>query len=246
MEMRLLTTEFECRSFAERVAEARARHGGIFREVSGLRFDNRARLSSASLYALFENESDPAERMIAGIAMHNLKIFPQSCSKPDLAYLPPQSVLECSDHWSLSKGAGMRAWHGAAIQVVRLQACAVLAYLAVGSSDHMGFYAAMGFVKAGEPVEYPYVEKLDGTRPQVQPVILEGRALQKLTAGVSGLSVATLDNHRVIRFTNSVRLRPCLGRPALPQGQQAAVPIAVARGGGNVHEIAQRYTAALA
>ena len=71
----------------------------------------------------------------------------------------------------------------------------------------------MGFVKAGEPVEYPYVEKLDGTRPQVQPVILEGRALQKLTAGVSGLSVATLDNHRVIRFTNSVRLRPCQGVP---------------------------------
>ena len=32
MEMRLLTTEFECRSFAERVAEARARHGGIFRD----------------------------------------------------------------------------------------------------------------------------------------------------------------------------------------------------------------------
>jgi hypothetical protein len=56
----------------------------------------------------------------------------------------------------------MRAWQGAAIEVVRLQACMVLAYLAVGLSDHMGFYAAMGFVRAGDPVEYPYVETLDG------------------------------------------------------------------------------------
>ena len=240
MEMRLMTTRSERELFGQRVTEARARHGGIFREVFGMRFDNRARLASASLYALFENESDSAEKMIAGIAMHNLQIFPQSCSEPDLGHLPPQSVLECSDHWSLSKGAGMRAWHGAAIQVVRLQACAVLAYLAVGSSDHMGFYFAMGFVKAGKPVEYPFVETLDGAKPQVQPVILEGKALQKLTTGVSALSVTTLDDHRIVRFSNSARLRPSLQQPTFPQYQQSAVPFASSNG-GNV----QRNTAAL-
>ena len=239
MEMRLMTTRSERELFGLRVTEARASHGGIFREVFGMRFDNRARLASASLYALFENESDSAEKMIAGIAMHNLQIFPQSCSEPDLGHLPPQSVLECSDHWSLSKGAGMRAWHGAAIQVVRLQACAVLAYLAVGSSHHMGFYSAMGFVKAGKPVEYPFVEALDGAKPQVQPVILEGRALQKLTTGVSALSVTTLDDHRIVRFSNSARLRPCLQQPTFPQCQQSTVPFA-SRGGGNASKILQR------
>jgi hypothetical protein len=194
-----------------------------------MRFDNRVRLASANLYALFENESDSAEKMLAGIAMHNLQVFPQSCSEPDLGHLPPQSVLECSDHWSLSKGAWMRAWHGAAIQVVRLQACAVLAYLAVGSSDHMGFYSAMGFVKAGKPVEYPFVEAFDRTKPLVQPVILEGRALQKLTTGVSALSVTTLDDHRIVRFSNSARLRPYLQQPTFPQSQQSAVPFTVTR-----------------
>ena len=239
MEMRLLTTKSELELFGQRVTEARARHGGIFREVFGMRFDNRARLASANLYALFENESDSAEKMLAGIAMHNLQVFPQSCSEPDLGHLPPQSVLECSDHWSLSKGAGMRAWHGAAIQVVRLQACAVLAYLAVGSSDHMGFYSAMGFVKTGKPVEYPFVEAFDGTKPLVQPVILEGRALQKLTTGVSALSVTTLDDHRIVRFSNSARLRPYLQQPTFPQSPQSAAPFA-SDGGSNASTILQR------
>ena len=90
MEMRLMTTGSERELFGQRVTEARARHGGIFREVLGMRFDNRARLASASLYALFENESDSVEKMLAGIAMHNLQIFPQSCSEPDLGHLPPR------------------------------------------------------------------------------------------------------------------------------------------------------------
>jgi hypothetical protein len=213
MEMRLLTTVVERQIFAERVAEARARHGGLYREVRDIRIDNQARLASANLYAMFEDQEDPAERMIAGIAMHNLETFPQSCSKPDFTHLHPRSVVECSDHWSLSKGAGMRVWHGAAIQVVRLQACTVLVYLAVGSSDHMGFYTAMGFVKAGEPVEYPFVKALDGASPWVWPMILEGKALQNLILGVARLSVETLDNHHIVRFMNSVRLRPCTSVP---------------------------------
>jgi hypothetical protein len=238
MEMRLLTTEVERGIFAERVAEARARHGGLYREVCGSRIDNRARLAAANLYAVFEHEEDPAEGMIAGIAMHNLETFPQSCSKPDLGHLHPRSVLECSDHWSLSRGAGMRAWHGAAVQVVRLRACTVFAYLAVGSSDHMGFYAAMGFVRVGEPVEYPYVETLDGARPWVWPVILEGKPLQKLIMGVAGLSVETLDSHRIVRFMHSVRLRPCPYRPALPLVEQATTCFAVARGGDDASALA--------
>jgi hypothetical protein len=85
MEMRLLTKGVERNLFAERVAEARARHGGLYKEICSQGTDNRPRLASANLYAMFENQEDPAEQMVAGIAMHNLEVFPQSCSKPDSA-----------------------------------------------------------------------------------------------------------------------------------------------------------------
>lgn len=131
----------------------------------------------------------------------------------------------------------MRAWHGAAIHVVRLHACTVLAYLAVGSSDHMGFYAAMGFVKVGEPVGYPYVETFDGNTPWVWPMILEGKPFQNLVMGVAGLSFETLDSHRVVRFPNTVRLRPCTYRPVFRVSDQAAARLASLRGAQSAREL---------
>jgi len=101
MEMRLLTTECERTTFAQRLAEARAKNGASFRDVGRTQVHNRVRLESSNLYALFETQSDPAPRMVAGVALHDLEAFPQSCHEPDLSHLPPRSVLECSDHWSL-------------------------------------------------------------------------------------------------------------------------------------------------
>src|SRR5206468_5563374 len=109
------------------------------------RAENRLRLASAELYGLFRNDGDPPESMVAGMAMHDLASFPQSCREPDLSYLPPRAIVECSDHWSLSLGAGMRAWTGIAVQIVRRRSHAVLAYLAVTprhaieATDHGGF-----------------------------------------------------------------------------------------------------------
>src|SRR6266852_6564073 len=148
MEMRLLSTECERAIFAQRLAEARAKNSASFKDVERTRLRNRVRLESSSLYALFEGESDPAPRMVAGAALHNLEAYPQSCHQPDLSHLPPRSVLECSDHWSLSRGAGMHSWRGIAIQLFHREPSAVLVYLAAGSSsDHSGFYCAMGFVR---------------------------------------------------------------------------------------------------
>jgi hypothetical protein len=219
MEMRLLNTEVERSIFSSRVAEARAKQGKIFREVAGLNLDNHARLSSANLYGIFENEFAPSEHMLAGIAMHDLRVFPQSCAQPDLSYWPPQSVIECSDHWSLSVGAGISAWNGVAVHVARGQFCAVLAYLAVGSSAHAAFYAAMGFSEKGTPVEYPFVETLSGVKPQVQGLVLEGSALQRLTERVLELQVDNLQNGRVLRFNTSIRLRPHPAREITRSGQ---------------------------
>jgi hypothetical protein len=210
MEMRLLTTGGERSVFVQRLTDARARAGVSFREDAAMRASNMVRLQSTDLYALFEGEGDDAERMTAGVAMHDLAAFPQSCDRPDLSRYAPRSVLECSEHWSLSRGAGMRAWRGIAVQVVERRPRAVLVYLAAGS--HGGFYAAMGFVKVGDPVEYPYLEVPGRGRLWVQPMVLEGAALEKLTATVHRLKIETTDNYRTIRFDNSDRLRPVENR----------------------------------
>ena len=209
MELRLLTTESERHVFVQRLAVARAQSGATFRDGGDTQASNMVRLRCADIYALFESVGDPAERMTAGVALHDLETFPQSCRQPDLSRFAPRSVLECSDHWSLSRGAGVRAWRGIAVQVVRRNPRAVLVYLAVGS--HAGFYMAMGFVNVGEPVEYPFLEVPNHGLPWVQPMILEGQELAKLTANVHRLRIETADDYRTIRFDNSDRLRPANG-----------------------------------
>jgi len=219
MELRLLTTHLEQESFARRVLEIRARHGGHYREVRNEVIDNRKRLASSSLFGLFERDGDPPDRMIAGMALHSLESFPQSCEEPDLTHLPPGSVFECGDHWSLGKGAGMRVWCGAAIHLARLKPRAILAYLAVGHADHMGFYTAMGFAPVGNLVEYPYVERLQGGNPLLQPMLLDGAALQKLVIAASRLSIDPPDNSATIRLRGSLRLRPFADQ-AIPQSNR--------------------------
>ncbi len=224
MEMRLLTTEDERDLFAQRLAQARARHGATFRDIGRSQAKNKRRLAAAGLYGLFEIDHDGLQSMTAGVALHDLAAHPQSCSEPDLSRYAPQSVLECSDHWSLSRGAGMHAWRGIAVQVVRRNPDAVLVYLAAGRSDHGGFYRAMGFVKAGVPVEYPYLEGPDDGRLWVQPMVLEGEALAKLTSNVHRLKIETPDNYRTVRFDRSDRLRPAANRCPLGVGEIPAMP----------------------
>jgi hypothetical protein len=239
MEMRLLTTERERDIFAQRLAEARAKNGASFRDVGRTRVHNRVRLGSSNVYALFETPSDPAPRMVAGGVLHDLEAFPQSCHQPDLSHLPPRSVLECSDHWSLSRGAGMHSWRGIAVQLLHRDPSAVLVYLAAGSSDHSGFYSAMGFVKAGEIVEHPYLEGPDDGKLWVQPMILWGDALARLTASVRMQTIDVLDDYRIIRFSNSDRLRPCSHRrtnPAVAAGAPGGARVRASHGLGAAQE----------
>ncbi len=222
MEMRLLTTESERNVFAQRLADARAGHGASFRDVGRSQARNMVRLAAADIYGLFETESDHVERMTAGVALHDLAIFPQSCQQPDLSRYAPESVLECSDHWSLSRGAGMHAWRGIAVQVVHRSPRAVLVYLAVGRSDHGGFYSAMGFVNAARPL-YIRISK-DQTRADCgfSRSILEGDALARLTSNVHRLKIETPDNYRTVRLDRSDRLRPAANRYPLRAAETSA------------------------
>jgi len=227
MELRLLTTETERGVFLTRLDKARAQHGSSFRENSQFQSINRRRLDSSRLYGLFQNESASAEAMVAGVAMHDLRSFPQSCDHPDLSYLPPETVAECSDHWSLSTGAGMVAWAGLAVPMRLLGIQAVLAYLAAGATEcaHAGFYELMGFVSAGPPVSHPFVEDARGKRLLVQPVILQGEAFKNAMTAFSQACVEYSDDARIFHLKNLIRplVRRACVQTALSQATHANI-----------------------
>ena len=211
MELRLLTTDKDRKIFTERVEKVRARQGAGFRERPRSRLA-RMHLTYGNLYALFENDGDPAERMIAGLAMHDLEMFPQTCPRPDLSHLPPRSVIEISELWSCAVGAGALARAGAAIMAGLLDAQAILIYLGVKPFDGTPFYRTAGFVDAGEPVEYPYLETLKGEPIWAQPMILGGETLEKLTRVFSNLIVGVREDNQVLRFKNFLKGRAAGGR----------------------------------
>jgi hypothetical protein len=207
MELRLLTTASERNLFINRLNQARAQHGSSFRENSLFQSVNRQRLDCSRLYGLFQNEAAPTDAMIAGIAMHDLQSFPQSCPEPDLSYLPADSVVECSDHWSLTNGAGMLVWAGLAVPMRLLGVQAVLAYLAAGENacEHAGFYELMGFVPAGPIVLHPFVENAQGEKLPVQPVVVQGDVLKNGMNGLSKACTEYSDDARIFRLKNFIR-----------------------------------------
>ena len=215
MELRLLTTESELSIFLGRLNKARAEHGSSFRENSQFQSTNRQRLDCSRLYGLFQNEPAPANAMIAGIAMHDLQSFPQSCDEPDLSHLPANSIVECSDHWSLSSGAGMLVWAGLAVPMRLLGIQAVLAYLAAGEGAcaHAGFYELMGFVPAGPVVPHPFVEDARGQKLPVQPVILQGDAFNNAMKALSQACIEYSDDARIFHLKNFIR--PLVRRASL-------------------------------
>jgi hypothetical protein len=217
MELRLLTDENERKIFAARTEQIRAKHGVGFKERPRSRLA-RIHLTYGNLYALFENDGEPAEKMIAGLVMHDLEMFPQTCPRPDLSHLAPQSVIEVSELWSRAVGAGALARAGAAILAGLLDAQAILAYLGVKPFDGTPFYRAAGFVNAGEPVEYPYLETLKGESIWAQPMILGGENLAKLTRVFSQLITETSDDLTVLRFKNFLKGKSAGGRPVFVDG----------------------------
>jgi hypothetical protein len=228
MELRRLSTEAERYIFVTRLEQARRARGAIFRENSQYQMANCQRLDCSRLYGLFEQDAAPAEMMVAGIAMHDLQSFPQSCAEPDLSHLPAKTVVECSDHWSLSNGAGMLAWVGLAVPMRLLGIKVVLAYLAAGESAcaHSGFYELMGFAPAAPPVPHPFVENSQGEKLMVQPVILQGNAFAKAMEALSKACIEYSDDARIFHLKNFVRplVRRASARSALLAPNRAGIP----------------------
>jgi hypothetical protein len=207
MELRLLETDYERQVFAERLAEARGKLGVRFREKPRSQLA-KIQLAFGELYGLFERDTDPAERMIAGLSLHDLEMFPQTCPKPDLSHLPASSVVECSDLWSLKKGAGLMVWCGVVVPLAARHTQAVLVYLSAGPEGNAEFYEGTGFAKVGEPTSYPYLETLEGSQIVAQPFVLQGEAYNKLSRTLSRLSAGATSDFKRIRLKNFIGMRP--------------------------------------
>lgn len=223
MELRLLTTDAERRTFARRLSEIRIMRGAGFSETRKSLI-GEVHLAFGNLYGLFdENELMP--EMIGGFAMHDLGMFSQSYAKPDLTHLPPETVFECGELWAMAAGAGRLLRYAGAILAGVLEARALLLYPIYKPWNLTGGYKY--FVRAGEPIEWPYARTLDGGKIHVQAMVLEGEALTKAVAEASQYGYEMLDGGTRLRFTtpfgiSSKRIdqRKLSGDRTLPGGRK--------------------------
>jgi hypothetical protein len=215
MELRKMVTSYEKSSFAECLTKARASRGVHFRETERSSL-GRSHLQFGDVYAIFENEGEPPERMLGGFIMHDLATLPQSLPKPELS-LPARSVIEGSDLWSLSKGAGLVAARAAAAVAGLRRAEAVLVYPIVRPVDLASFYLRFGFVAACEPVGNQFGETLDGGEIWVQPMILQGDALEAYVRWGLDCVVQSTADHRALRLDASIVTRTPSPEVSMPQ-----------------------------
>ncbi|MHB8384083.1 MAG: hypothetical protein ACYDC3_17280 [Candidatus Binataceae bacterium] len=199
MELRLLKTELEREAFANCLTEARATRGIRWRETPRSHL-GEAHLTFGSIYGIFGNDEDPPERMVGGFIMHDLSTLPQTLSRPDLSHLPPRSVLEGSELWSLSKGVARIAALAAAVVAGISQAKVILLYPMLRPVDLGTPYAQLNFVNASDPVLWPYATTIDGEEIWVQPMILQGEKLEEYIRSGFEFLFKNREGRQVLRF----------------------------------------------
>jgi hypothetical protein len=202
MELRQLTTEPERQTFERYLTKARETRGRGFREREGSR-NGRAHLDLGELFGLFAAEGAPPHEMQAGFIIHSMASFPLSYPKPDLTHLPPASVIEGSELWSLSPGSGRVAKIVAGAVAGVMQAKAMVLYSLLKPVDLTRYYYEDGFTNACDPVPWPYAETLDGETIWVQPLILDGVALERYIRAGFDLLFRSSDSPRRLRFAES-------------------------------------------
>jgi hypothetical protein len=196
MELRLLTTDTERRTFARRLSEVRIMRGAGFSETRRSVI-GEVHLAFGNLYGLYD-ETEIMPEMIGGFAMHDLAMFGQSYAKPDLTHLPPETVFECGELWAIAAGAGRLLRYGGAILGGLLQARALLVYPIFKPWNLSGGYKY--FQRAGEPIEWPYVRTLEGGKIFVQAMVLEGESLRAAVAEAGQYGFEMCDGGKRLRF----------------------------------------------
>jgi hypothetical protein len=206
--MRLQNTPAERREFAERLRRARnaKRRGFCETPQSAL---GEIHLTYGNVWALFDEGGPEPQEMLGGFVSHNLAMFPQSYPRPDLTYLPPQSVVECSELWALAPGAARIARHAGFILAGLLNARAILAYVMVKPRDTTSLYKT--FSRVGEPINWHYVKAFDGSDAWGQAMVLEGLALEMTVQVATALSFESFDG-QCLQFSNPFPIAPRTNR----------------------------------
>jgi hypothetical protein len=196
MELRLLQTEADRRTFARRLTEIRIMRGAGFSETRRSLI-GEVHLAFGNLYGLFDETASIPE-MIGGFAMHDLAMFSQSYPRPDLTHLPPDKVFECGELWATAAGAGRLLRYAGAIIGGLLEARALLVYPIFKPWNLSNGYKY--FERAGEPIEWPYAHTMDGGKIFVQAMVLTGESLATAIAEAGQWGFEMLDGGTRLRF----------------------------------------------
>jgi hypothetical protein len=202
MELRLLTTDIERRTFARRLSEVRMMRGAGFSETQRSLI-GEVHLTFGNLYGLYD-ETELMPEMIGGFAIHNLAMFSQSYAKPDLTHLPPESVIEGGELWTTTAGAGPILRNAGVILGGVLKAKALLVYPIFRPWNLSGGFKY--YQRVGEPIEWPYAQTLDGREIYVQAMVLEGVALAAALADVGQYGFEMLDGGKRLRFNTPLSI----------------------------------------
>jgi hypothetical protein len=217
MELRLLSAETEKRAFARSLDQARMTRGAGFSETRRSHV-GEAHLAFGRLYALFDDEHGNPEEMLAGFSIHDLATFPQTYPKPDLTYLPPESVIECGELWAIAAGGARLARHAGWILAGILDAQALLVYPILKPWNLSYMYK--GFERVGAPIEWPYARTLDDGKIFVQAMVLEGAALTRTIQEARDAGYEAIDGDRLIRFNSPF---PICSRDTERQAREVAL-----------------------
>ncbi|MGH7778681.1 MAG: hypothetical protein ACREQR_02480 [Candidatus Binataceae bacterium] len=211
MELRQLTTDNDRRIFGDCLTKARATRGNGFRPKERSRLE-MSHLMFGRVYGLFENHGEPIEEMAGGFIVHDLATLPQSFPKPDVSHLPPMSVIEAGDLWSLSTGVTQIAAGAVAAIAGMLQVKAIIVYPLVDPVDRTALYAHFKFDKACERMRVPYGETLQGAELWIQPMILQNEAVEAYIRWGFDFLFRTETDRLTLRFD-----RPASSRPKTPE-----------------------------
>jgi hypothetical protein len=176
-------------------------------------------LAYGEVWALYDEDGPEPEEMLAGFVTHNLAMFPQSYPRPDLTYLPPETIYECGELWALAPGAARLVRHGGYILAGQRTTKAILVYVAFKPRDTTSLYKT--FSRIGPAVPWHYIRSLDGTQHWAQPMVLEGLALEMTVNVATAVSLQSFDG-RCVRFHNpwpivpKINRRPARHLPAAP------------------------------
>jgi hypothetical protein len=213
MELRLLANQAERTIFARRLTEARVTKGAGFSETKRSVVGS-VHLTYGNLYGLYDEAGPNPDEMLSGFAFHDLGSFPQSYPRPDLTHLVPERVLECGELWALAAGGARLARHAGWILAGILGAEALLVYPIVKPWNLSFMYKR--FDRVCDPIAWPYARTLDGGNIFVQPMVLEGAALERTVQEAQAFGYEA-DGDARIRFNSPFPM--CKGPQANRDGR---------------------------